>query len=102
MGPKFSSVWIASRGSGTRAHYDALDNTFVMTDGFKRLRVWGPDQHLALHVFPDAHPRARKSQVDPDHPELSRFPNYRDLSDPLLDVELGPGDAVEIPAFFFS
>merc|ERR1712137_109839 len=33
------SIWISSVGSGTRAHYDAFDNTFVQISGRKRLRI---------------------------------------------------------------
>ena len=114
------AVWIASRGSGTRAHYDALDNVVVQVAGAKRLRVWSPSQHLAAHVYPDSHPRARKSQLrgdadlvqgaaaaagaaasaDASAAANAPLPLLRELAVPVLDIELAPGDAVAIPAFF--
>ena len=61
--------------------------------GRKRFRLWGPDAHAALRVFPDAHPRARKAQVlidsDPGVPKAE------------LDVTLEAGEALFIPAFWF-
>lgn len=89
--------------------------------GTKRVRIYPPSvgaEHL--HVFPDAHPRARKSQVDFDRMVLesdgggddgggddgegnyaSRYPHFARLPSPSLDVVLRPGDALEVPAFWF-
>jgi len=63
-----------------------------------------------LHVFPDNHPKARKSQVDFDYnvskhnndDTINRFPHYyQNIPQPALDVTLQPGDALQIPAFWF-
>jgi len=64
-----------------------------------------------LHVFPDNHPKARKSQVDFDYDAskhsnsddtINRFPHYyQNIPQPALDVTLQPGDALQIPAFWF-
>ena len=54
-----------------------------------------------MHVFPDAHPRARKAQVDVDAPDAAVFPLSEALGPPDVDVVLEPGDAVAIPAFSF-
>lgn len=61
--------------------------------GRKRFRLWGPDAHAALQVFPDAHPRARKAQVLID--------STMGLPAAELDVILEPGEALFIPAFWF-
>jgi len=98
---KASAVWISSANSGTRAHYDAFDNEFYQLEGRKRIRIHAPLAHFAMHVYPDAHPRARKSQVNSDCPDLERFPLYSSIGEPVLDVELGPGDSITIPAFWF-
>lgn len=104
------SVWLSSLGSGTRAHYDALDNCFVQVAGRKRLRVWEPQEHWAMHPFPDSHPRARKSQIDADDlgncaaeaaSDNERFPFRELLGRPMLEAELLPGDVAQIPAFWF-
>jgi hypothetical protein len=64
--PRGPSLWVGSEGSGTQAHYDVADNVIVQLHGTKRVRCYPPSAHEALHVFPDAHPRARKSQLDFD------------------------------------
>ena len=54
---------MGGRGSSTQAHYDVAHNVFVQLHGEKRFELRPPSAHRSLHVFPDAHPRARKSQV---------------------------------------
>jgi len=100
LGPK-SSMWISSQGTGTRAHYDAFDNEFFQVEGRKRFRIFSPKEHFHLHLFPDAHPKARKSQVDSDAPDMERFPLFRHLGPPFWEGVLEPGDGLQIPAFWF-
>ena len=101
LDPRGPSLWMGSRGSATQAHYDVADNVLVQLYGSKRVRCFHPAAACALHVFPDAHPRARKSQVDFDEPDHRRFPHLASLPAPVLDVVLQPGDALWIPAFWF-
>ncbi len=97
----YVSAWFGS-GSGvtTQAHYDIANNAFAQIHGEKRFRIYPPDAVRQLHMFPDAHPRARKSQVDLDAPDKSIFPDVASLPPPYLDVVLQPGDVLEIPAFW--
>eukprot|EP00041_Stephanoeca_diplocostata_P030725 m.937121 g.937121 ORF g.937121 m.937121 type:complete len:203 (+) comp23813_c1_seq14:702-1310(+) len=110
----YASVWIGGPGSTTQAHYDVSHNLFTQVHGSKRFRLWGPQHHWEMQVFPDAHPRARKAQrqVDADHggmPDVStdestlasHMSTPRSLQLPFLDVEIHPGDALFIPAFWF-
>ncbi len=99
--PRGPSIWIGSAGSATQAHYDVADNVIVQLHGTKRLRCYPPHAATQLHVFPDAHPRARKSQVNFDDPDHARFPLFNALPSPALDVTLQPGDALSVPAFWF-
>ena len=105
MDPRGPSLWMGNAGSGTQAHYDVADNVLVQLYGLKRVRCYHPRAATALHVFPDAHPRARKSQVnfDDKNNEMNtdRFPFFGALEPPVLDVVLRPGDALRIPAFWF-
>lgn len=101
LDPRGPSLWMGSSGSGTQAHYDVADNVLVQLFGTKRVRCYHPHAAQALHVFPDAHPRARKSQVNFDKPDHDRFPHFASLGSPVLDVVLQPGDALRIPAFWF-
>ncbi len=92
-------------------HYDVANNIIVQLYGTKRIRCYPPSVGIYnLHVFPDAHPKARKSQVDFDMIDndddiyKERFPHYyynEHMPKPTLDVILQPGDALEIPAFTF-
>ena len=113
--PRGPSLWMGTSGSATQCHYDVADNVIAQLHGTKRVRIWPPRAVEALHVFPDAHPRARKSQVDFDRvacesagdagagdgSHASRYPHFADLPPPSLDVVLRPGDAIEVPAFWF-
>jgi hypothetical protein len=100
--PRGPSLWMGSPGSATQAHYDVADNVIVQLSGTKRIRVYHPKAATALYVFPDAHPRARKSQVNFDAPDHARFLNFASqLPAPVIDTVLQQGDALRIPAFWF-
>jgi len=102
LDPRGPSLWMGTSGSGTQCHYDVANNIILQLHGTKRVRCYSPSLGLRhLHVFPDAHPRARKSQVDFDDVDFGRFPHFEDCPAPSLDVVLGPGDMLKIPAFWF-
>jgi len=103
---------MGTSGSGTQCHYDVANNIIVQLYGTKRIRCYPPSMGVYnLHVFPDNHPKARKSQVDFDYDTqkhnknddmINRFPHYyQHIPQPALDVTLQPGDALQIPAFWF-
>jgi hypothetical protein len=111
LDPRGPSIWLGTSGSGTQCHYDVANNVILQLHGSKRVRVWRPsDGVYRLHTYPDAHPRARKSQVDldikndDDSSNRSRYPHYYGTNTPLqptLDIILRPGDALYLPAFWF-
>eukprot|EP00941_MAST-03F_sp_MAST-3F-sp1_P002131 g2131.t1 len=92
--PAYPSIWIGGNGSTTQCHYDVSNNFFSQLHGRKRFRIWSPEHHFDLCVFPDAHIKARKSQLFIDNC-LDSIP------EPMMDVVLAPGDSLIIPAFFF-
>lgn len=103
---------MGTSGSGTQCHYDVANNIIVQLYGTKRIRCYPPSMGIYnLHVFPDNHPKARKSQVDFDYDVskhnysddmINRFPHYyQNIPKPALDITLQPGDALQIPAFWF-
>ena len=103
---------MGTSGSGTQCHYDVANNIIVQLYGTKRIRCYPPSMGVYnLHVFPDNHPKARKSQVDFDYEitenstsddVINRFPHYyQNIPKPAIDVTLQPGDALQIPAFWF-
>jgi len=106
------SIIQGTSNSGTQCHYDVANNIIVQLYGTKRIRCYPPSMGIYnLHVFPDNHPKARKSQVDFDYEitenstsddVINRFPHYyQHIPQPTLDVTLQPGDALQIPAFWF-
>ena len=124
----YCSVWLGGVGSATQAHYDVMHNVFVQAHGFKHFRLWPPSAHVAMAVFPDAHPRARKSRLhftgldvadssmksssagavaDPsceikeDYATTEVSTALPPLLPPYLDIVLGPGQALYIPPFWF-
>ena len=112
LDPRGPSLWMGTSGSGTQCHYDVANNTIVQLYGTKRIRCYPPSMGVYnLHVFPDNHPKARKSQVEFDYDVskhsnnddmINRFPHYyQNILQPVLDVTLRPGDALQIPAFWF-
>ncbi|KNC83231.1 hypothetical protein, variant [Sphaeroforma arctica JP610] len=94
------SCWIGEPGVVTQAHYDVANNIFVQLHGQKEITFYHPNQAPNLYVFPDAHPRSRKSQVDFDQPNLLQFPGFAS-AEKWQTVILNPGDAVYIPSFWF-
>ncbi|KAK3245030.1 hypothetical protein CYMTET_45383 [Cymbomonas tetramitiformis] len=96
----YLSVWIGGAGSTTQMHYDVQHNVFVQVYGTKRFWLHPPAEMTNLHVFPDAHPRARKSQINFDRVDAERFPFHRRLRTPWC-ATLHEGDALYIPAFWF-
>mmetsp|Transcript_37941 Transcript_37941/g.91532 ORF Transcript_37941/g.91532 Transcript_37941/m.91532 type:complete len:335 (+) Transcript_37941:1-1005(+) len=103
LDPRGPSLWMGTSGSGTQCHYDVANNIIIQLHGSKRIRCYPPIVGVHnLHVFPDAHPRARKSQVDFDSNDgMKRFPHFVNVPNPTFDVILWPGDALKIPAFWF-
>ena len=93
-------LWAADGGACTQAHYDVADNVFVQLSGSKEFLLWPPQHSAALHLFPDAHPRARKSQLCIGDPDLCRHPLAAALPPPIR-ILLQPGDALAVPAFWF-
>ena len=92
--PEHPSLWIGGGGTTTTAHYDVMDNVFVQMHGRKKFTLWGPEAAADLHVFPDVHPRARKSQYDD-------IQTLRSCKAPRQEITLEPGDTLHLPAFTF-
>jgi hypothetical protein len=81
-------------GANTRSgmHYDYVDNFFAQVHGTKDVILAAPQEARNLHVFSDCH---TKSQVAPQHPDVARFPRFRNAT--LLETKLEPGDVLYLP-----
>jgi len=95
-------LWI---GNATRIapHYDESDNLACVVHGRRRFTLFPPEQIANLYVGPLDRTIAGppSSMVDPEAPDLARYPRFAEAIRGALIAELGPGDAVFIPALWW-
>lgn len=95
-------VWI---GNATRVstHFDESPNVACVVAGRRRFLLFPPDQLANLYVGPLDHTMAGQptSLVDPDAPDLQRFPRFAEAMRHALIAELAPGDAIYMPALWW-
>ncbi|MFP2929768.1 cupin-like domain-containing protein, partial [Pyxidicoccus sp. 3LG] len=84
-------LWVGPAGTHTALHHDLGTVLFGQISGRKRFRLIPSFQTQCLYSHRDVW-----SQVDAEHPDLERFPAYRE-ADVLEDV-VGPGEMLLIPA----
>eukprot|EP00949_MAST-11_sp_MAST-11-sp1_P003884 g3884.t1 len=100
LGPLTSNLLlIGEPGNVTPCHYDEQHNFYAQLCGRKRWVLFSPDQFRSLYPFPVGHPADRQSQVDLYNPDYKTFPNFSSARG--LDAELGPGDILHLPAYWF-
>jgi len=90
-GPGIISLWL---GSGTRSglHYDLNDNFLAQIHGVKHAALVSPAEGGLVYPFGDC---VTKSQVDPDSPDLARFPRFARAT--VWRATLTPGDVLYMP-----
>ena len=97
-----ASIWM---GTPTRiaAHNDLPDNLACVAVGQRRFTLFPRDQFRNLYLGPvDNTPAGRAvSLVDFHQPDLVRFPLFREALAHAQVAELGPGDALHIPAMWW-
>lgn len=95
-------LWI---GNATRIapHYDASDNIACVVHGRRRFTLFPPDQIANLYVGPLDQTIAGppSSMVDLDAPDLARYPRFATAARHAQVADLGPGDALFIPALWW-
>lgn len=95
-------VWI---GNATRVatHYDNSPNLACVVSGTRRFLLFPPDQIGNLYVGPLDQTMAGQpsSMVDPDNPDLARYPKFAEAMRHALVAELAPGDAIFMPALWW-
>jgi hypothetical protein len=97
-----ASIWIGNR-TCVPAHYDLPDNLACVAAGRRRFTLFPPEQLKNLYVGPlDFTPAGQSvSMVDPQHPDLQRFPRYAEALAHAQSAELAPGDALFIPSMWW-
>lgn len=94
-------LWISVRGVRSRLHFDlaGMHNFNIQIEGRKEVRLVHPDDLPGTYPCSAARQGAYNfCQVDLDQPDYARFPRLADVT--VFRGELGPGDAVLMPAFW--
>jgi cupin-like protein len=90
-----SKVWLSPTGSVTMTHRDAADNLHLQLLGSKRFTLFAATQTAGLYPNSLFSSVPHGCKVDPEAPDLARYPRFRDV---LADrAELAAGDGIYIP-----
>ena len=96
------SLWVGNR-THTRTHWDQSQNLACVVAGRRRFTLFPPEQLKNLYVGPLEFTLAGQpiSMVDIDTPDLETYPRFAEALEAALRAELGPGDALYIPAMWW-
>lgn len=91
-------VWMGNH-TGTHTHFDIQQNVAYVVSGRRRFTLYPPSQtpNLYMAPFEKSPSGAPISLVQPEDPDLERFPRFAEAMEHAVRVELGPGDAIFIP-----
>jgi hypothetical protein len=91
-------AWIGNRIQ-VAPHYDLYENIGVVVAGRRRFTLFPPEQIVNLYAGPfELTPAGTPvSLVDPNKPDLNRFPRFAEAMETAQVAELEPGDAIYIP-----
>lgn len=80
-------------------HFDLMENVGIVVTGRRRFTLFPPEQVGNLYMGPlELTPAGTPiSLVDPEAPDLARFPRYAEAARHAQRVELAPGDGLYIP-----
>lgn len=100
--PVLESIWIGNR-TCIAPHFDNTENLACVVGGRRRFTLFPPEQISNLYVGPlDLTPAGQPvSLVDIRNPDLTRFPRFAEAATHAVVAELGPGDALYIPALWW-
>ncbi|MDH4746417.1 cupin-like domain-containing protein [Sphingomonas sp. CBMAI 2297] len=84
----------------TRTHNDRDHNLACVLAGRRRFLLFPPDQVANLYVGPLDNPPPL-SLVDPEAPDLARFPRFADALATARVAFLDPGDALFLPRYWW-
>ncbi len=95
-------IWVGN-ASRIAPHYDMATNIAVVVAGTRRFTLFPPEQIVNLYVGPVERTVAGQptSLVDPDNPDLARFPRFAEAREHAVVGELAPGDAIFIPPMWW-
>jgi len=88
----FTALWVGSANTRSGFHFDGPENLYTQLVGRKRVFMAHPDE--AARVYPFLEDFC-KSRVDPEAPDLQRYPEFRKVV--LHHVDLAPGEVLFMP-----
>lgn len=96
------SLWLGNR-THTATHWDQSSNLACVVAGRRRFTLFPPEQLKNLYVGPLDFTLAGQpiSMVDIDTPDLETYPRFAEALKAARRAELGPGDALYIPAMWW-
>jgi Cupin-like domain len=92
-----TNLWFGPAGNITKLHYDVPSNFFAQVLGRKRFLLFPPKETKRLYRYRTQ--AYNMSQLDPDAPDVERFPRYRGLEP--IEVELQGGEMLFLPSFWW-
>ena len=95
-------IWIGN-GVTVRTHFDQVDNLACVVGGRRRFVLFAPEQLPNLYVGPFEFTPAGTpvSMVSVEQPDLVRYPRFEHALAAAQVAELGPGDAIYIPYYWW-
>lgn len=95
-------LWIGN-ATQVATHYDQSNNVACVVHGRRRFTLFPPEQVANLYIGPLDNTLAGppSSMVDPDAPDLARYPRFEQALAHAQMAELEPGDAIFIPAIWW-
>eukprot|EP00054_Salpingoeca_dolichothecata_P023587 m.157779 g.157779 ORF g.157779 m.157779 type:complete len:516 (+) comp24733_c0_seq3:59-1606(+) len=97
-------LWIGGAGALTPCHFDIYSNMYHQIQGRKRFRLFSPDQHTNMYLYPSLHPAHRSSRVALRSSQINYtsqvFPRATGGSIHAVEAVLDPGDILYIPAMW--
>lgn len=84
----------------TQIHNDPDHNLACVVAGRRRFLLFPPEQVAILYIGPPDRPPPL-SLVDPEAPDLARFPRFAEALTAARVAELGPGDALLMPKYWW-
>ena len=95
-------LWIGN-ATQVATHFDASPNLAVCVAGRRRFTLFPPEQVANLYLGPLDNTLAGppNSMVDPEAPDLERYPRFAEALAHAQVAEMGPGDALFIPTIWW-
>lgn len=100
--PADARIWIGN-ATHISTHFDVSHNVACVVAGTRRFLLFPPEQVANLYVGPLEVTMAGQpvSMVNPNAPDLVRYPRFAKAMEHALTAELEPGDAIFIPSMWW-